>query len=47
MRVLLNRALLDRAWRAAQIEARLEADLPRIAARDVSPYAWIESVLEA
>ncbi len=45
VRVLLRRALLDRATRGARIEERLAEALDRIAAREISPYRWVETVL--
>jgi LAO/AO transport system kinase len=45
LRLLLNRALLESEWEEAGLETRLEAALPRIAAREISPYRWVESVL--
>jgi LAO/AO transport system kinase len=44
LRLLLNRALLDSVWIEAGLEAQLEATAPRIAARELSPYRWVESV---
>jgi LAO/AO transport system kinase len=45
LRVLLDHALLERAWREGAIEERLAAALGPIAAREVSPYRWVEGVL--
>lgn len=44
LRLLLNRALLEAAWSAAGLEAQLEATAPRIAAREISPYRWVDAV---
>ena len=47
LRLLLNRALLEQAWVEAGIEDQLEAIAPRIAAREISPYRWVDSVRAA
>jgi LAO/AO transport system kinase len=44
LRLLLNRALLETAWAEAGLEAQLETTVPRIAARELSPYRWVDSV---
>jgi len=44
LRVLLDRALRRRIWNHAGLEARLAEALPRIAARELSPYRWIASI---
>ena len=46
VRVLLNRALLEGAWSEAGIEDRLAKQIDRIAAREVSPYRWVETILQ-
>ena len=45
MRMLLNRALLERAWAEAEVETKLREAIDQIAAREVSPYQWVESML--
>ncbi|MCK4302784.1 MAG: methylmalonyl Co-A mutase-associated GTPase MeaB [Candidatus Eisenbacteria sp.] len=45
VRVLLRRALVEGAWAMAHIEERLQAEIGRIAAREVSPYRWVEKIL--
>ncbi|MBD3237221.1 MAG: methylmalonyl Co-A mutase-associated GTPase MeaB [Candidatus Eisenbacteria bacterium] len=47
LRMLLNRVLLRHAWRDARIEDQLEAALARIAAREISPYRWVQEVLQS
>ncbi|MFH1144851.1 MAG: methylmalonyl Co-A mutase-associated GTPase MeaB [Candidatus Eisenbacteria bacterium] len=44
LRALLKRALIQRVWAEAGLEQRLAEALPRIAARELSPYRWIESI---
>ncbi|MBP6874903.1 MAG: methylmalonyl Co-A mutase-associated GTPase MeaB [Candidatus Eisenbacteria bacterium] len=44
LRALLRDALIERVWRDAALESRLAEALPRIAARECSPYRWIESI---
>jgi LAO/AO transport system kinase len=44
LRLLLNRALLEQAWVDTGLEDQLEATAPRIAAREISPYRWVEAV---
>jgi len=44
LRLLLNRALLEAVWAEAGLEAQLEATAPRIAAREISPYRWVDAV---
>lgn len=46
LRLLLNRALLAHAWKEAQIEDRMAGAIERIAAREISPYRWVGSILE-
>jgi LAO/AO transport system kinase len=44
LRLLLNRALLEAAWTEGGLEGQLEATAPRIAAREISPYRWVDAV---
>jgi len=44
LRALLDRALVRRVWEQARLEERLAEALPRIAARELSPYRWIASL---
>jgi LAO/AO transport system kinase len=44
LRLLLNRALLEAVWTEAGLEGQLEATAPRIAAREISPYRWVDAV---
>jgi len=44
LRLLLNRALLEHAWIEAGLESQLDAAAPRIAARELSPYRWVDSI---
>ncbi len=44
--MLLNRALLEGAWSEAGIEERLAKQIDRIAAREVSPYRWVQTILQ-
>lgn len=45
MEVLLNRTLIERTWRSSALGARLDRDLERIAAHELSPYQWVEEAL--
>ncbi|MBM3316825.1 MAG: methylmalonyl Co-A mutase-associated GTPase MeaB [Candidatus Eisenbacteria bacterium] len=45
MEVLLNRTLIERTWRGSALRARLDQDLARIAAHELSPYQWVEDAL--
>lgn len=45
VRVLLNRLLLERAWAQAEVEEQLGDAIGRIAAREISPYRWVEMIL--
>ena len=44
LRVLAERVLLRRLWDGAGLERRLAEALPRIAAREISPYRWLASL---
>jgi putative protein kinase ArgK-like GTPase of G3E family len=46
LRLLLNRMLLEQAWRQTGFEEKLDGALERIMARELSPYQWVESVMD-
>ncbi len=45
MKALLERAVLEDAWSRSRLDEKLEEALDSIARREISPYAWVESVL--
>jgi len=46
VRVLLNRALSEHVWRERHIEERLTEAIGKIAERTLSPYRWVETILQ-
>jgi LAO/AO transport system kinase len=44
LRMLLNRVLLERAWKAAQIDEHLEGAVERILSGELSPYRWVAGI---
>jgi LAO/AO transport system kinase len=45
VRALLKRSLVEGAWSVAKIDEQLAGEIDRIAAREVSPYRWVENIL--
>ncbi len=44
LQMLLSRILLERAWKAAQIDEQLDGAVERIMAGDLSPYRWVAGI---
>ncbi len=45
-RVLLNRTLLEAVWKKVRLEDDLSGAIEPMARRELSPYAWAQSILE-